>query len=476
VTADSFNGTVQISVAGQPGVPGGVTTAVAVGGRATFENLVFAQPGLYSLSASSPGLTAAGHPFPVRVAGMTELVMPRYIQGRQPVNEERVPYAFLVRIDGLAPNATYRYANQIVNEDDPATLEGAGNMTFVDPAGGNFTRSTESPRFLPEDVNLRHGEFVSDASGSHTRWFVTEPSGNIRFDKGNSVRVRILLNDGNGGDIAFHHLTAVSPVEVISFGTGVGDGSALYGESAASPKHFAVLYEDAAGGTRPLAATPVESTGAGTDFRHAPFYQTMVAGWTGRWGTIIPNHLATGVRRVEERDGVNGGIVSVFTSPDGNRPSTGLAAGLQPTGMRIPAAGAGGFDLWQAARFSLAELGSPGVGGASGDADGDAVTNLLEYAFGMDPLVPAQTGLPGATIETGSGPSRELAFRYRRRMGDHGLSYLVEISPNASQWQPWTGTEETAPNPDGVSETVTRRLPLAPEEPRRFLRLRVENP
>jgi hypothetical protein len=224
-----------------------------------------------------------------------------------------------------------------------------------------------------------------------------------------------------------------------------------------------------------LAATPVEATGAATDYRHAPFYQTLVAGWSGRWGTIIPNHLGGGVGRVEERDPVSGGIVSVFTSPDGNRPSTGLAAGLQATGMRIPAAGAGGFDLWQAARFSLAELGNPAVGGASGDADGDAVTNLLEYAFGMDPLVPGRTGLPGSTIETAGG-SRELAFRYRRRTGDHGLSYLVEISPNASHWQTWTGSEETVPNPDGVSETVTRRMPLLPEEPQRFLRLRIENP
>jgi hypothetical protein len=399
--------------------------------------------------------------------------MPRFIQGRQPENLERVPFAFLVRLDGLLPNATYRYANQIVNEDDPPGIEGAGNMIFVDASGGAFSRTTASPRFLPEDLNTRHGIFTTDASGSHTRWFVTEPSGNLRFDKGNTVRARILLNDGNGGDLAVHSLTAAGPVQILQFGTATDEGSAVFGESSAAAKRFVVLYEDAPGTTRPLAAAPVEATGAAVDALYAEFYRLHVAGQAGRWGAIVPNGLVSGVRRIEERDLLTGVVSASFTSPDGHRPTSGLATGASATGIRVPGPATRGFTHWQARTFSLAEISTPSIGGASGDPDADGVSNLLEFAFDLPPFANSTSGLPGITL-TGQ---TEALFRYRRRTDDHGLLYQEQISSTLGSWLPaasaWTGSEETTPNPGGTSETVTRRLPISPGQSPRFLRMAV---
>lgn len=474
VIAENFSGPVTLAIAGQPGMLGGTVTRNAVNGIATFDNLVFPSPGTFTLTAASAGLPGDTYPFATRVAGLAELVMPAFIQGGYPVNDRRVPHACLLRIDGLLPSATYRYANQIVTDDDPAETEGAGNMIFATGNSGAFVRSTESPRFLPGDLNTRHGEFTTGPDGSHTGWFVLEPTGNIRFTPGNTVRPRLLLNDGNGGDVPFHFLTATAASQVIAFGTGSGQGSALHGDSAALARNFMVLYSDPAGLTPPLAATPVEATGAAIDATYAPFYQSEVAGQATRWGTLIPNLLPDGVRRFEQRDRVTGQIVSVFSIPEGHDLTTGLATGDSSTGIRIPADN--GFARWQALRFPLSEI-DDALNGPAGDPDLDGVENLLEYAFGMDHTVASREGLPTGQIEDFNG-SPHLVFRYRRLLGSHGLTYAEELSGGLDGWTDatasWAPGGSAAPNPDGLTETVTRRLPVQPG--RRFVRLRVEQP
>jgi hypothetical protein len=474
--ADDYTGLVTLSLPGHPGLLGGTLTRQALNGGVVFDDLVFLQPGTYTFTAEAAGLTAATSGAPTRVLGLTELVVPRFIQGAQPENNQRVPFACLLRVEGLLPNATYRYANQLVNDDDSPTQEGAGNMIFT---GDSFIRSTDSPRFLAGDLNVRHGEFVADAQGRHTGWFVAEPTSNPRFSPGGTLWVRILLNDGTGSESAAHYLTAAGPVAVLGFGSGSGEGSAVYGESGAAARNFVVLYEDTAGAGRPLAATPVEATGMVVDSRYAAFYQAMVAGQPGRWGTLVPNGLTSGVRRIEERDLATGDLVAVFTSPAGNRPTTGLASGVEPVGLWLPPADASGFARWQAGRFTLAELREPAVGGPLGDADGDGTANLLEYGFGMDPLAAAVEGLPVTTLETVGG-NPQLVFRYRRLLADPGLSYRVEASPEMQQWQDaagtWLSLPEAEPNPDGITETVTCRMAVAPGLPTRFLRVQVGQP
>lgn len=474
--AADYAGPVTISLAGYPGMLTGTVSRPAAGGLVVFDDLVFPQTGVYTITVSAAGLAGASAVLPTRVVGLAELLMPQFIQGAQPDNNERVPFACLLRVEGLLPNATYRYAPQFVIEDDGPTTEGAGNMILTGPT---LVRCTASPRFLPGDLNLRHGEFVTDASGSHTRWLLLDPTGNTRFTPGTSGWIRLLLNDGAGGDLTAHYLTTAAPVQVLAFGSGPSQGSAVFGESAAAARNLIVLYEDPAGASRPLAATPVEATGLGTEPAYAAFYRTQVAGQAGRWGTILPNHLSSGARRIEERDLATGALVAVFTSPDGHLPTTGLAAGLLATGVRVPAAAASPFARWQAARFDLTALNDPARGGSLGDPDDDGVFNLLEYAFGMDPLFAAREGLPSLTLER-IGDADHVVFRHRRLLGAHGLDYRIERSSLLDGWQDasaaWTEAEETTPNPDGITETVTRRMRLAPASQADFFRMKVSEP
>ncbi len=474
VIAENFNGSVTLAIAGQPGMLGGTVTRSAINGIATFDNLVFPAPGLRTLTAASAGLTAATYPLATRVAGLAELIVPAFIQGAFPVNDRRVPHASLLRIDGLLPSATYRYANQIVTDTDLPEAEGAGNMIFATGNGGAFIRSTASPRFLPGDLNVRHGEFTTGPDGSHTGWFVIEPTSNIRFTPGTTVRPRLLLNDGSSGDVAHHFLTTAAATQVSAFGTGAAQGSALHGDSAALARNFIVLYADPAGLTPPLAATPVEASGAAVDATYAPFYQSEVAGQATRWGALVPNLLPNGVRRFEQRDRLTGQIVSIFSIPEGHNLTTGLATGDTSTGIRIPASG--GFGRWQALRFPLANIENP-TSSPTGDPDLDGVENLLEYAFAMDPFLASQVGLPAGQIEDFNG-SPHLVFRYRRLLGAHGLSYAEELSGGLDAWTDAAPAlaigGSQAPNPDGLTETVTRRLLVIPGH--RFVRLRVGQP
>lgn len=474
IIAENFSGSITLSIAGQPGMLGGTVTRTAVNGIATFDNLVFPSPGLRTLTAASAGLPGTTYPFATRVAGLAELVVPAFIQGTYPLNDRRVPHACLLRIDGLLPSATYRYANQIVTGSDLPETEGAGNMIFATGNSGAFVRSTESPRFLPGDLNVRHGEFTTGPDGSHTGWFVLEPTGNLRFTPGNTVRPRLLLNDGNGGDVPIHFLTTTAASQVIAFGTGSGQGSALHGDSSALARNFMVLYSDPGGLTPPLAATPVEASGAAVDATYAPFYQSEVAGQATRWGTLIPNLLPDGVRRFEQRDRLTGQVVSVFSIPEGHDLTTGLATGDTSTGIRIPADN--GFSRWQALRYPLPVIDHP-ANGPAGDPDLDGVENLLEYAFGMDPSLASREGLPTGQIEGFNG-SPHLVFRFRRLLGTHGLTYAEELSGGLDAWidatPAWAAGGTEAPNPDGLTETVTRRLPVLPGH--RFVRLRVEQP
>lgn len=472
--AADFTGMVTLSVPGNPGVLSGTLTRQCALGGAVFDDLVFAQPGLYPLTVTASGLAGDTTEQAVRVVGLSELVMPRFIQGATPDNNARVPFACLLRIEGLSPNSTYRYAPQFVDGDDGPTTEGAGNPVL---AGSQFVRCVSSPRFLAEDLNLRHGEFTTDASGSFDGWFLLEPTGNARFTPGSSGWIRLLLNDGAGGDTTNHILTTSGSLQVLGFGSGAGGGSALFGESAATPRNLIVLFEDEAGATRPLAATPVEATGIGTEAVYAPFYQTEVAGQTGRWGTILPNGLATGARRIEERDLASGAVVSVFSSPDGILPTQNLSGGLLAAGIRVPSATASPFSRWQSARFDLAALGDPVRGGPAGDPDGDGLSNLLEFAFGRDPLTGDREGLPSLEIEP--GPTGRIVFRHRRLLGNHGLDYRIEHCTVLAGWQDaagiWSGPEETQPNPDGITETVTRRVDLPAGQERGFFRVRISD-
>lgn len=299
--AISYNGPVTVGLDRPDGTLLGTATVNALNGVATFSDLAIRGSGLFRLIVSAAGLPAATSS-PIRVVRLDALVVPRFVQGGQDLpgeNNQRTPFAWLGRLDGLAPGATYRYANRVALPTDTPASDGAGNMIFITGESTDWIRSADSPGFQAADFGARHHTFTAGPDGTHTAWFVTEPTGNARFTPGNTLLPRLLLNDGAAGETTAHVLTSAVGATVLRYGTAPGEGSAVHGSAPVAGRQIAVLYDDAAGTARPLAATPVERTGALADTRYATFYLDFVAGRPSRWGAILPNTLPTGVRRVE---------------------------------------------------------------------------------------------------------------------------------------------------------------------------------
>lgn len=119
-----------------------------------------------------------------------------------------------------------------------------------------------------------------------------------------------------------------------------------------------------------------------------------------------------------------------------------------------------------------------------GDPDGDGLSNLAEYALGLDPLR-SSTGAQLPVVATVDfGAARYLAFSFRRLAAPPpGLVYVVEESTDFTTWTPVDPVAQQLTSPvaqgDGT-ELVTLRgtLPLTgPEaEPRAFMHLRIDGP
>lgn len=331
----NYTGAVTLSKNSGPGTISGTLTVSAVAGTANFTNVKFDQSGNYTLAASATGLTGAVSDT-IKILGLTSVILPQYIQGTGTTNtnNNRVPFAFRVTLSNLKPNSTYRFINQVVNFSDGPTSNGAGNCYFM-------TSNVDSPFVRTTNPSLSvgpYGEFTTDGSGSYTGWFITEPTGNVRFVPGGYISMRIRLNDGEGGTTAVSFLTTEDSVKVINYSTENHDsaGTAIYGNSFATSKDFVFLYDNVSGAGRPITGTFIESDGVNlsTITQIAQYYKDNVDNVNGAWGAIIPNQLSDGIRRIERRSFTDGSIVFANTDADGLWPSG--ANTVNPDGSLTP--------------------------------------------------------------------------------------------------------------------------------------------
>lgn len=313
----NYSGAITLSKASGPGNISGTLSRNAINGIASFNNISFDAPGTYAITATADGLTSAQSTLITVTPGpaLTEILLPQYIQGINGTNNDRIPFAYRVRIDNLNPNTTYRYINQVVIASDGPTINGAGNAIYVTNYG-TFIRTT-GPSF--NTIN-NYGEFETDANGSFTGWFITEPTGNEKFTPGNEVYMRIRLNNGAGGTAAVTYLTTTNSVKVVNFGTVSGSptqGTGLYSISNFTAKNFAVVYDNTQGTGRPVSGTFVENDNTSGGTSYASFYGTNVDGQDGRFGLILPNSLPEGIKLIQQRSLTNGSVVSSRTSFNG---------------------------------------------------------------------------------------------------------------------------------------------------------------
>lgn len=240
---------------------------------------------------------------------ITEVYFPKYMQGVGSfvfADERRVPYACRVTVNGLLPNATYRYFNRfLLDPANPISIGEGGYILVKDT--GNFIRVTSASL----GTVGRYGEFTTDSAGSYTGWFIGEPSVSTTFTPGNNVFFRLILNNGAGDIVPTHLITAPNPIKVINFGADSLSGTALRATpvTGATPKQFVFLYDNPLSQGRPVAGTFIESDGTNNvvSTGYAPFYADSVNGINNAWGTIIPNALPNGIRRID-RFALDGGF------------------------------------------------------------------------------------------------------------------------------------------------------------------------
>ena len=135
-------------------------------------------------------------------------------------------------------------------------------------------------------------------------------------------------------------------------------------------------------------------------------------------------------------------------------------------------------DAWETAH-GLDPASSSTTQGRLGDPDGDGLPNLLEYAFGLDPLAfDANPCVSTSTIHPVTG-AQHLTFTYRRLITPGSLAYTLQTSADLSTWAAPASRPElltTAPNADGLTETVSVRINPALGAAPVFVRLEVSTP
>lgn len=125
------------------------------------------------------------------------------------------------------------------------------------------------------------------------------------------------------------------------------------------------------------------------------------------------------------------------------------------------------FTSWQVENFSPAELEDPAIGGPQAVLAGDGLTNLLKYALGLDPRLPANGALP-----LPARTAEEWTFTYVRPPDRADITYTVLVSTDLATWTD-TGVTHELVGPVDDWEQWRARVPLSMGA-KVFFRLQVE--
>jgi uncharacterized repeat protein (TIGR01451 family) len=121
------------------------------------------------------------------------------------------------------------------------------------------------------------------------------------------------------------------------------------------------------------------------------------------------------------------------------------------------------YEQWRWQVFAPQELTNAAVSSMNADPNGNGKNNLIEYAFGADPVegdAAVQTLKPGAVIEK---RGKWAYIHWHQRAEGETLDYRISTSSNLTNWAISPQELEiisVTPTGDGVLEEVTARLPF----------------
>lgn len=131
---------------------------------------------------------------------------------------------------------------------------------------------------------------------------------------------------------------------------------------------------------------------------------------------------------------------------------------------------------WRQFAFTPTQRADPTISGWDADPDRDGLPNLLEYAFGLDPLVPDRSPVNLGLAD--GGP----VLMYPKRRYNTDVALAVDTAPDLAAG--WTNDDPAVEfvalpgdeTPASGFETIAAARPPATDENRRFLRLRAVAP
>lgn len=102
-----------------------------------------------------------------------------------------------------------------------------------------------------------------------------------------------------------------------------------------------------------------------------------------------------------------------------------------------------------------------------GDANGNGRSNLLDYALLLNSVPQPGYGMTPVLIENGF-----LELIYKKVLGAPTLQYEVQKSTDVVSWGPSNSQDETVRTDENVT-TIKAKVPIGPNTPRMFLRLKI---
>lgn len=396
-------------------------------------------------------------------------------------------------------------------------LDGGAGNTHADSSQGlalDAATGFSAAAWIRPEAHAAAGQFrrlfqQMDGNGTGRTWLAVNSEGRLYSAIGNQA----LLADAEAGTLPLHQWNHVA----VTLGGGILRIYLNGSEVASAARNFEACAGALRIGNGKSVSAANQWRGAIDELRvHAgALSPAHISAQAARpapgivFGTIPPVHAGTPVQLAGRVSGgtnalwtvaAAAGEVSIASSDEAITEVTFAAEGLHRlrlTGVNETAtahqeveiqvlAPLRGYALWASQHPALGELNGP-----MDDADGDGVVNLLEFAFGLNPLLASREGLPVGGMEP-DPQSGEMHFTltYRQRRGGvgtpgidytvEGILYRAELSTTLTPptWLSGPTHFESAGSPvdnsDGT-ETVTVRLkpPVGPDTSEAFLRVGV---